>query len=465
MAEQWAGGFRLIRELASGGFGSVYLGQDASGRRAAIKFLHPHLANDPQVRRYFAQELVNARRVQGFCLAEILDADAEAPRPWIATEYIDGPTLAQAVREHGPRTGGDLQRLAVQTITALSAVHAAGVVHRDLKPANILLGPDGPRVIDFGIARVLDADTSSATRIGTVGYMAPEQLEGTTLGPSADLFAWGAVMIYAATGGEAFPSPSQAARIKRVLTGSPETGDLAAPMLDIVLACMAKDPAERPTARQVLDMLITGRATSPPPANTRFDYTDTSPVLDPASWNNRDTDSTPFTADALLARRFTDEKGVEFTLVGAGARPCGQMVTGDGPLTAKEVFEEITAHGCTQVMAGLYEERASRPATGRPLRVSVSIFPFPDDATARTMYDYLNGLARWHLTTWHQPDGADIRPLIPGRQYYRHSRNRVHFRYLVTVMAYRSDLTRDGDLEPWLTAASEEAANSAGPQS
>jgi serine/threonine protein kinase/uncharacterized glyoxalase superfamily protein PhnB len=239
----------------------VYLGEDASGRQAAVKLLHPHLAKDSQVRRYFSQELVNARRVQGFCLAAIVDADPEADRPWIATEYVQGPTLAQAVRQNGPRLSGDLQRLAVQTITALSAIHAAGVVHRDLKPANILLGPDGPRVIDFGIARALDADTSSATRIGTPGYMAPEQIEGTALGPAADLFAWGAIIIHAATGTEAFPGPTQAARINRILTKPPQTGNLVEPLLGIVLACMAKDPAQRPTARQVLDMLLAGRAT------------------------------------------------------------------------------------------------------------------------------------------------------------------------------------------------------------
>ncbi|MFE6306611.1 serine/threonine-protein kinase [Nocardiopsis sp. NPDC057823] len=267
---QRVGDFRLLHELGSGGFGSVFLGQDDTGRRAAVKLLHPHLAADPQVRRYFAQELVNARRVQGFCLAEILDADPDpdAERPWIATEYIDGPTLAQAVREHGPRTGGDLHRLAVQTITALAAIHAAGVVHRDFKPPNILLAADGPRVIDFGIARALDADTASATRIGTLGYMAPEQIEGTTLGPAADLFAWGAVMVYAATGAEAFPGPTQAARINRVLNHPPQTGDLADPLLGIVLACTDKDPERRPTARQVWDMLLTGQA-APPLAKTR----------------------------------------------------------------------------------------------------------------------------------------------------------------------------------------------------
>ncbi|MFY7065709.1 serine/threonine-protein kinase [Nocardiopsis changdeensis] len=267
---QQIGGFRLIRKLGSGGFGLVYLGRDADGRRAAVKLLHPHLAADPQVRRYFSRELVNARRVQGFCLAEILDADPDAERPWIATEYIDGPTLAQAIHQEGPRTGGNLHRLAVQTITALAAIHAAGVVHRDLKPANILLAADGPRVIDFGIARALEADTVSATPVGTLGYMAPEQLEGTSVGPSADVFAWGVVMVYAATGAAAFPGPTQAARINRVLNHPPQTGDLADPLLGIVLACTDKDPARRPTARQVWDMLLTGQAAPPPLAKTRL---------------------------------------------------------------------------------------------------------------------------------------------------------------------------------------------------
>ncbi|WP_420162232.1 tetratricopeptide repeat protein [Nocardiopsis sp. CNT-189] len=264
------GGFRLVREVGSGGFGTVYLGEDSAGRQAAIKLVHPHLARDPQVRRYFSQELVNARRVQGFCLAQVLDGDAEAEPPWIATEYVPGPTLAQAIDQDGPRTGGDLQRLAVQTITALSAIHAAGVVHRDLKPDNILLGPDGPRVIDFGIARALDADTSSATRIGTLGYMSPEQIEGTTLGPAADLFAWGSVIVHAATGAEAFAASTQASRINRVLNHPPQTGNLADPLLGIVLACTAKDPDQRPTARQVLDMLLTGRVATPPLAKTRI---------------------------------------------------------------------------------------------------------------------------------------------------------------------------------------------------
>ncbi|MFE3456867.1 serine/threonine-protein kinase [Nocardiopsis aegyptia] len=264
---QDVGGFRLVRELGSGGFGSVYLGEDASGGRAAVTLLHPHLAEDPRVRRHMSQELVHARRVQGFCLAAIVDADTDADRPWIATEYVDGPTLAQAVREHGPRAGRDLQRLAVSTVSALGTIHAAGLAHRDLKPDNVLLGPDGARVTGVGtgaVIRALEAETASGTLFGTPAYMAPEQITGAAPGPAADLFAWGAVMIHAATGAEAFPGPTPAARLHRILHESPETGDLADPLLGIVLACTAKDPDRRPTARQVWDMLLTGLTTAPP---------------------------------------------------------------------------------------------------------------------------------------------------------------------------------------------------------
>ncbi|RKS09436.1 serine/threonine protein kinase [Nocardiopsis sp. Huas11] len=263
---QNAGGFRLVRELRSGGSGTVYLGEDASGGLAAVMLLHPHLAAGPQVRRSFAQELVAARTVRGPFLAAIVDADADPP--WIATEYVQGPTLAQAVREHGPRAGRDLQRLAVATITALGAIHAAGVVHHDLTPDHILLGPDGPRVTGFGLSRAVVRDVharASAARIRGLGYTAPEEFDGTAAGPAADLFAWGAVMIHAATGAEAFPAPTLIAGLHKVLHAPPETGSLTDPLLGIVLACTAKDPDRRPTARQVWDMLLTGSTAPSPP--------------------------------------------------------------------------------------------------------------------------------------------------------------------------------------------------------
>ncbi|WP_052809313.1 serine/threonine-protein kinase [Streptomonospora alba] len=255
--EHYAGSYRLAESLGRGGFGEVFRAEAPDGRTAAVKLLHATWAGDAGMRRRFADEVEQARRVSGFCVAPILDADPDARQPWIATEYIDGPTLEAAVRDHGPRRGADLHRLAVATATALAAIHGAGVVHRDLKPANILLAPDGPRVIDFGIARAIEATSMTASGVvGTIGYMAPEQLEGARLTAAVDVFSWGAVIVYAATGVEAFAAPTQAARTVRVLTGDPDTGDLDDPLLPIVLACLDKDPAARPSARTLLDMLL-----------------------------------------------------------------------------------------------------------------------------------------------------------------------------------------------------------------
>ncbi|NYI93854.1 putative Ser/Thr protein kinase [Streptomonospora nanhaiensis] len=264
--DRFAGRYRLVERLGRGGFGDVFLGVAPDGSRAAVKLLHASWARDDEMRRRFAAEVEQARKVSGFCIAPILDADCAAEQPWIASEYIEGPTLTAAVRDHGPRRGVDLQRLAVSTATALAAIHGAGVVHRDLKPDNILLAADGPRVIDFGIARAVEATSVTASGVvGTVGYMAPEQLEGLRLTAAVDVFAWGAVMVYAATGREAFAAPTQAARATRILTGEPDTGDLGEPLLPVVLACLDKDPARRPTARGLLDLLL-GAAPAAPPA-------------------------------------------------------------------------------------------------------------------------------------------------------------------------------------------------------
>ncbi|MBB6119644.1 serine/threonine protein kinase [Nocardiopsis algeriensis] len=256
------GDYQLVRSLGRGGFGEVFLGEAPDGSRAAVKMLHASWAGDADMRRRFAAEVEQARKVSGFCVAEILAADPDAPRPWIATEYIDGPTLHDFVQEKGPRSGSELHRLAVSTATALAAIHAAGVVHRDLKPENIMLAADGPRVIDFGIARAVESTSVTASGVvGTIGYMAPEQLEGIRLTPAVDIFSWGSVMVYAATGHEAFPGPTQASRIARILGGQPELGGLPEPLLQIVGSCLDKDPRRRPEASALLDLLISGGGT------------------------------------------------------------------------------------------------------------------------------------------------------------------------------------------------------------
>ncbi|MEU0491994.1 serine/threonine-protein kinase [Nocardiopsis sp. NPDC006139] len=265
MHETWetdgstVGGYRLVRSLGRGGFGEVFLGEARDGSRAAVKVLHASWAGDAEMRRRFAAEVEQARRVSGFCIAAILDADPGAEQPWIATEFIDGPTLHRAVAEEGPRRGAELQRLAVNTATALAAIHAAGVVHRDLKPENIMLAADGPRVIDFGIARAVETTSVTASGIiGTVGYMAPEQLEGARLTSAVDVFSWGAVMVHAATGREAFPGPTRASRIARVLSGEPDLDGVPEELRGTVRTCLDRDPRRRPDARTLVDHLITG---------------------------------------------------------------------------------------------------------------------------------------------------------------------------------------------------------------
>ncbi|MFD1930987.1 protein kinase [Nonomuraea mangrovi] len=242
------GPYRLHRRLGEGGQGVVYLGQAPDGRPVAVKVLQDGLAGDHR----FAKEIDAARRVEPFCIAQVLDASLGG-RPYIVTEYVEGPSLHQAGR-HG---GADLQRLAVATATALAAIHRAGVVHRDFKPANVLLGRDGPRVIDFGIARAAGQSlTVTSSIVGTPSYMAPEQLAGEPIGPAVDVFAWASVIVFAATGTPPFGNDSLPAVIRRILHDEPNLGDLPGPLRPVVLACLAKDPAARPTMQDVLLRLL-----------------------------------------------------------------------------------------------------------------------------------------------------------------------------------------------------------------
>ena len=268
--ERVIGGYRLLRSLGRGGFGEVFLGEAEDGGRAAVKLLHVSWSGDQDMRRRFAAEVEQARRVSEFCVARILDADLEAEQPWIASEYIDGPTLQDSVQTEGPRSGSELQRLAVSTATALAAIHAAGVVHRDLKPDNIMLASDGPRVIDFGIARAVEATSVTASGVvGTIGYMAPEQLEGARLTAAVDVFSWAAVMVFAATGREAFPAPTQAARIARILAGTPDLEGVEGPLVDVLAGCLNKDADARPDASTLLRHLIAGPTGGTTPTGAR----------------------------------------------------------------------------------------------------------------------------------------------------------------------------------------------------
>ncbi|CAL9357769.1 Serine_threonine-protein kinase PknD [Nocardiopsis dassonvillei] len=252
------GPYTVTSRIDSGGQGTVYLARAADGTEAAVKVLGRTWEGDSRQRDRFAQELTAARRVAPFCTAAVLDADMDADPPYIASEYVPGPTLRAAIEKDGPRGGPDLDRLAIATVTALAAVHEAGVVHRDLKPGNVILGPDGPRVIDFGIARLVDATRQTTTVAGTPAYMSPEQIRGHTLGPASDMFSWAAVMVYAATGHRAFHGGTTLAIVDQVLTSPPDLTDVPERLRPVLERCLDKDPGRRPAAMEVLAALIGG---------------------------------------------------------------------------------------------------------------------------------------------------------------------------------------------------------------
>ncbi|GAA4625256.1 hypothetical protein GCM10023196_028710 [Actinoallomurus vinaceus] len=263
------GDIRLTGRVGEGGQGIVYRGEASDGAVVVVKLLRGDLWGDDAARDRFMWEAELAMQVARFCTAGVLSAGMAGDRPYIVSEYIDGPSLQRRVASEGVLTDGALERLAIGTATALTAIHHAGIVHRDFKPANVILGPDGPRVIDFGIARALDT-TRTATQgvVGTPSYMAPERFSGAGSGPAADVFAWAATVVYAATGRPPFGDDAIPAVLNRILNESPDLTGLREPVCGLVESCLAKDPARRPSARQVLLRLLGGAES---PAATALD--------------------------------------------------------------------------------------------------------------------------------------------------------------------------------------------------
>ncbi len=253
------GHYRLTARLGSGGMGVVYLGVSWDGAPVAVKVLRPELAGDEEFRRRFGREVAALVQVKGVCTVRVIEADSQSATPFVVTEYAQGPSLSEYIDKHGSVAPDMLFGLATGLAEALTTIHAVGIMHRDLKPSNIILTDAGPKVIDFGIAR--RQDTTAVTRtgmmIGSMGFMAPEQISGHP-GPEADIFAWGVTVAYAAGGRSPFGAGSTHSVLYRIMYGDADIASVPDSLLPLVEASLAKDPQSRPSARQLLDRLTSG---------------------------------------------------------------------------------------------------------------------------------------------------------------------------------------------------------------
>jgi len=294
------GSYRLLARLGEGGMGTVFLARAPDGQHVAVKAIRPEFADNEEFRARFRSELNRARQVPSFCTAAVLDADPDNETPYLVVEYVDGPSLQEVVDERGPMSAGDLHSVAVGVAAALTAIHGAGVVHRDLKPLNVLLSLGLPKVIDFGIARALEATnhydrttghfTKTGHWMGTVDYMAPERLDPAVgdVTAAADIFAWGGVIAFAGTGRVPFRGDTPMAVAAQILTKPPDLRGVPATLSDLVERALHKDPRERPSSNELVHQLL---AVSVPHAG---------PEQAPSRGGKRRRPAAPFDARELL---------------------------------------------------------------------------------------------------------------------------------------------------------------------
>ncbi|MFE1167451.1 serine/threonine-protein kinase [Nocardiopsis sp. NPDC058789] len=263
------GPYQTLKRLGAGGMGVVYAAHAAGGELVAVKLIHPEYAADEEFRARFTREVELLRRVGGACAVPLLDADTDADRPWLVTPLVRGMTLSAYMRKHGALEEQLLIGLAAGVAEALAQIHEAGIAHRDLKPANIVLSPEGPRVLDFGVARAVDqtALTRTGSVMGSPGWISPDHYQGKPASTTDDIFAWGALVTYAATGRPPFGSGDPAAIAHRVISGEPDTEGFTGPLADLARRALQKEGAQRPTALELVSEMVTvthpGRAFAP----------------------------------------------------------------------------------------------------------------------------------------------------------------------------------------------------------
>ena len=372
--------YRIIGRLGTGGMGTVYAALDGHGKRVAIKAVHAHQATDQQFRLRFQREIQVLRRVTGPCLVPLLDSDPAAQIPWLATDYVPGPTLQQHLATFGPLTGMQLHLFAAGTAGALTAIHAAGVVHRDLKPANVILSPQGPKVLDFGIAQVADGTALTATGVvaGTPGWISPEYYQRGISGPPGDVFAWGAMIAYASTGRLPFGSGQEAAVAYRVISEEADLHGVPPELAGIVASCLAKDPDRRPPAAalaQVTGELLAQQATqllAPHQQPTRFGAPPSSPTavqqLIAEQWHQPAADDPTWATAVIRQRR---RRGglilatalAAFALAGAGAWAASSLGQPGTPIAHGPT---TSAHAPASVTSSPTPSAASRPPWSTP---------------------------------------------------------------------------------------------------
>ncbi|MFI7450562.1 protein kinase [Nonomuraea sp. NPDC049714] len=381
------GGMDLLGRLGEGGQGVVYLATDPLGAQVAIKWLRSDQAADQVSIGRFLREVEVAQQVAPFCTAAVLGTGVELDRPFIVSEFIDGPSLQQVVQQEGPRGGTTLHRLAIGTATALAAIHQAGIVHRDFKPANVIIGADGPRVIDFGIARALDAtSTLSSMPVGTPSYMPPEQIMGHQVGPAADLFSWGGTMVYAASGKAPFGSDTMPAVLNRVLNKPPDLSGLDGPLLDVVMACLDKDPARRPTAEQVIIRLL-----QRPVPQSGILAQGSAAAIPAGAWPAPAAYPTqPPTAPAGQPRPARAPKVKPRTVLVMGAAVGCALLLLAGVVTVNQLNRTTASASLTSQAPTPTAPAPAVPATGTPLKVpggSITIYENESDPITLTSYE------------------------------------------------------------------------------